>query len=84
MGSSDKRAACRGTFQQISSFSRTSRPAFVVGGSQIYAMALPIADRMYLTVVHALVEGDTVFPAFGEDEWVCVRDVHHAADDRHA
>jgi dihydrofolate reductase len=38
----------------------------ILGGAQIYAQTLDRADRMYLTVVHADVEGDTIFPEFDE------------------
>lgn len=37
--------------------------AFVIGGGEIYRQALPLAQRIYLTVVHIDVEGDTTFPA---------------------
>lgn len=42
---------------------------FVVGGAQLYAEALPRADRLYLTRVEAEVEGDTWFPAFDAGAW---------------
>lgn len=35
---------------------------FVIGGAQLYAMALPLASRLYLTRVHAEPKGDTFFP----------------------
>ena len=41
---------------------------FIGGGAQIYELALPYTDRIYLTKVHMSVEGDTYLPAFG-DEW---------------
>ncbi|MDX1459332.1 MAG: dihydrofolate reductase, partial [Marinobacter sp.] len=41
----------------------------VIGGGQIYAEALPQVDRMYLTQVHAEVEGDAYFPEVNWDEW---------------
>jgi len=41
----------------------------VIGGSQIYAAFLPIADRIYLTRVHTEVEGDALFPILDESEW---------------
>ncbi len=43
--------------------------AFVIGGAQIYKLALPLADRIYLTVIHTTVNGDTYFPAFNEKQW---------------
>ena len=41
----------------------------VIGGSQIYAEAMPLADRLYMTEVHAEVEGDTFFPEVDWDQW---------------
>ncbi|HEX7150992.1 MAG TPA: dihydrofolate reductase [Thermoanaerobaculia bacterium] len=55
---------------------------FVGGGSEIYAQALHLADRMYLTRVHAEVEGDAVFPEFDEVEWSLVDAEHFEADDK--
>lgn len=57
---------------------------FVTGGEEIYRLALPRADRLYLTVVHATVEGDTRFPEFDEAQWRRVSEEHHPADERHA
>ncbi len=42
---------------------------FVIGGAQIYAQAMPLADRFYLTRVHRAYEGDTRFPAWDEAAW---------------
>lgn len=41
----------------------------VIGGAQIYEQALPIADRLYLTLVEGEHEGDTFFPEIDEDKW---------------
>ncbi len=45
---------------------------FIIGGAQIYAEALKIADRMYITLVERDYEGDTSFPAINYDEWQLV------------
>lgn len=42
---------------------------FIIGGAQIYAQALPLADRLYLTIVHSDYEGDTSFPEINYSEW---------------
>ena len=42
---------------------------FIIGGAQIYAQALPLADKLYLTVVHRNYEGDTSFPEIDYSEW---------------
>ncbi len=41
----------------------------VIGGDQIYRAALPLANRLYLTEVHAQVDGDAYFPAFDRSDW---------------
>jgi thymidylate synthase len=40
--------------------------------------------HLYLTVVHARVEGDTLFPEFEQDGWVLEEEEHHPADEKHA
>jgi dihydrofolate reductase len=42
---------------------------FVVGGAQVYAGALPLTDRLELTLVDDEPDGDTVFPTVDWDEW---------------
>lgn len=55
--------------------------AFVIGGAQLYAEALPIADVFYRTRVLADVPGDVVFPAFDESEWEVRVEREHEADE---
>ena len=43
--------------------------AVIMGGAEIYKLALPAADRLYLTEVHAQVDGDTFFPEYDKSEW---------------
>jgi dihydrofolate reductase len=43
--------------------------AVVIGGAEIYALALPKAERLYLTQVHAEVDGDAWFPEFDLSQW---------------
>jgi dihydrofolate reductase len=54
--------------------------AFVAGGAQIYHLALPRADRLYLTQIHAAFEGDTRFPELVESEWQLVSREDHEPD----
>jgi dihydrofolate reductase len=51
----------------------------VIGGEQIYREALPRAQRLYLTEVHADIEGDTVLPPVRWEEWREVSRELHAA-----
>jgi len=41
----------------------------IIGGANIYEQALPLAHRLYLTLIHKEFEGDTFFPEWNEKEW---------------
>lgn len=53
---------------------------FIIGGAAIYETALPRADRLYLTRVHASVEGDVSFPPIDWQQWLLKDQSHHTAD----
>lgn len=58
--------------------------AFIVGGGEIYRVALPSVDLLYVTEVHAAIDGgDTWFPNYSEGFTETARE-DHPADDRHA
>ncbi len=56
---------------------------FVIGGAALYAEAMPRADRLYLTRVHATVEGDVTFPGLDPAAWTLVSEDRREADARH-
>ena len=57
----------------------------VIGGGEVYALALPHATRLHLTEIDtATSDADTFFPAFDPGEWHEVARVHHPGDARHA
>lgn len=56
---------------------------FIAGGAEIFNQSMHRADRMYLTRVHAEVEGDTFFPDFDDvSEWHLVDAEHFEADEK--
>lgn len=55
---------------------------FIIGGAGVYEEALLKAERLYLTRVHATVEGDTWFPRVDWDRWRLLREDRHEADER--
>nr|AIA17894.1 Dihydrofolate reductase [uncultured bacterium] len=63
---------------------RGESEAFVIGGAEIYTLALANANRLYLTEIEADVDGDTYFPSFDKAQWKQVSRKHHDADQRHA
>lgn len=42
---------------------------FIVGGGEIYRQTLPMTNRIYLTVVHKMIDGDTFYPEFSPNEF---------------
>jgi dihydrofolate reductase len=56
------------------------KETFVIGGSEIYRLTMPRADRLYLTRVHAKVAGDAYFPDFAESNWRLLETLPHGAD----
>lgn len=60
-------------------------PLFVIGGGEVYALALPQATRLELTLVDTCIEGaDAWFPPYDAAAWRETAREHHAADARHA
>lgn len=49
-----------------------SEELLVIGGAEIYAQALVLADRLYITQVHAEIEGDAFFPEIDPQDWETV------------
>ncbi len=57
---------------------------FIAGGAEIYRQALPLADTMYLTHIHADLDGDAFFPEFSEEAWQAVARETVPVDEKHA
>jgi len=57
---------------------------FVIGGAEIFVLAWPRADRLYLTRVHADVDGDVRLPGIDVGGWKLSNAERHPADERHA
>lgn len=52
----------------------------IIGGAQLYQQCLPIATRMYLTIIHHRFEGDTYFPEFDKNHWQVAHHEKHDPD----
>lgn len=61
-----------------------SEEVFIVGGAEIYRQALPLCERMYLTIIHHDFEGDTYFPPVDFSQWNLKSDEKHQADEKNA
>ena len=56
------------------------REVFIAGGAQIYELARPLADRVYLTRIHGDFRGEALFPELGDSEWTESERQDHPAD----
>jgi dihydrofolate reductase len=59
------------------------KEAFIIGGGQIYQQALPLTGKIYLTRVHAVLDGDVFFPAINEAGWQLLSNEDFKMDDKH-
>lgn len=58
----------------------TNNDCFIIGGGEIYNQSIELADRIYLTLVHKNLEGDTTFPELGK-EWAIIERKDFEADE---
>lgn len=61
-----------------------SDDTFIIGGKSVYHDAMPLAQRMFLTVIHADVIGDTSFPFVDWRKWERIYSEYHESDSKHA
>ncbi len=72
------------SLQEALKLNQDAPEVMIIGGGQIYAQALPLADRLYITQVHTQVpKADTFFPAYDLNQWQLEKQIHHPQDDRH-
>jgi dihydrofolate reductase len=59
------------SFEEALAKAKKENPAEImaIGGAEIFAAALPLAARIYLTEIHAALEGDVHFPSFAPQQW---------------
>ena len=70
------------SFEDALASAQNDPEVFVIGGAEIYRQALEHADRMYLTLVHAHIPGDTYFPPFDQSHWQEVSRERHEPDEK--
>lgn len=63
-----------GTLGQVLDLYPNEKEIFVIGGAQIYAQALPLADKIYLTRIEKEVEGDTFFPQVNWNDYQLIEE----------
>ncbi|RYG52404.1 MAG: dihydrofolate reductase [Chitinophagaceae bacterium] len=61
-----------------------AKECYVIGGGEIFKQSMSIANRIYMTRVHANLEGDTFFPTIDQKEWIISASTPFEADAKHA
>ncbi|MCW3090429.1 MAG: dihydrofolate reductase [Ferruginibacter sp.] len=61
-----------------------AKQIFIIGGGEIFKQSMDIADTIYITRVHAILEGDAFFPEIDEGKWELVSNEDFQVDDKHA
>ncbi len=57
---------------------------FIAGGGEIYAQAMSQANKIFMTRVDAVIDGDTFFPEIDSSDFALSNEVSHAAHEKHA
>ena len=70
------------TLDQALALAEPQTEIMIIGGSELFQQALPLASRMYLTLIDVELEGDTFFPEWNPAEWHEIEREDHEPDDK--
>ncbi len=59
------------------------KEVFILGGASVFEQVLPFVEKLYLTVVHAHLDGDAFFPVIDQHDWELISSEYHAIDVDH-
>ncbi|MDO3642729.1 dihydrofolate reductase [Mucilaginibacter sp. L3T2-6] len=63
---------------------KDEKEVFIVGGAEIYKLAMSFTDRIYLTVVHKQFDGDAFFPEIYKQDWIEISREDHQPDEKNS
>lgn len=58
-----------GDLQEALEHHKDEKEIFIIGGENLYRQTVPLANRLYLTIIHHQFEGDTYFPEWDSNDW---------------
>ena len=64
-------------------FQTDNKEIFIIGGGELFHQSLSIVNRIYLTRVHAIVEGNIYYPEIDPAKWKLVSELSHEKDEKH-
>lgn len=56
----------------------------IIGGADVFQQALPLADQVYLTIIHAQLDADVFFPELDKKTWHCKETIERARDEKNS
>jgi len=72
------------SIEEAIEFGKTcGKETFIIGGGEIYALAMPYTERLYITEINAEIDGDVFYPELDMSQWKEVSRVHHPIDEKH-
>jgi len=72
------------SIDEVKELIKNEPEVFICGGASVYKQFLPMAQKLYLTYVHANPEGDTFFPEINVQKWKEISRINYKADDKNA
>ncbi len=71
------------TLQEALEIAKDDPQPFIIGGGEIYSMAMAVSDKIELTRVHNSFDADTFFPEINPNNWQLIQEEFHPKDDKH-
>lgn len=75
---------CNSLSEAIALASAQNKDIFIIGGGEVYKQAMPLAQKLHLTLVDTVIEADTFFPEVNTDEWQLETQQDFNKDEKHA
>lgn len=75
---------CFNSLDELKNELKDETEVMVIGGEEIYRLFLPLASKLYLTLVHNELSGDSFFPDFDVSKWTLISEEVHEADEKNA
>lgn len=71
-----------GSLREAIGLTTDASEIMIIGGGQVFTDALPFAERVYLTLIHAAFDADTFFPELDKNFWNCTRALDRPHDEK--
>ncbi|PKR78802.1 dihydrofolate reductase [Halalkalibacillus sediminis] len=70
------------SWKELDPYFQRNEEVFIIGGAQLFEIALPQADRLYMSQIHESFDGDTFFPQFDLGDWRLIEEEEGVVDEK--